>query len=156
MSTENKSGSTPEGICPLNIALYVSGSIKFYGGGEKILLLISSGLEKRGYSNKIHGNSLFSGIIRDPSGNDLNGIKYSEIPYKNETFPLNIFYQPFPPSDYIKKYDVNILMMWRIPSRGQLKKCIRSGKTFIFLFHGIGLEKLRREKRANGKEYYKA
>lgn len=127
-----------------NIGIFTANSLRFYSGGEIILINISKGLADLGIENTIYENESFPGPFRV----DDSYLKDREIEFERAKFqPVNrfssFFFQQIPFKKCLEINPVNLIIIWRLPSRRQMKELNSSLSKKIFLLHGIGFEKLR-------------
>ncbi len=126
----------------IRVNIFIPTSLRFYGGGEKLLILLSSRLNKIGFSTTIFGDKEYSGIKRvDDLGKDKFGITYIEIGMVQNHGIGKILYHSFPSSESLKNSKLNLIMIWRVPSLRQIKACTDSDSKCIFLLHGIGIDR---------------
>ena len=128
----------------MDIAIFLPSSLRSYGGGEIGLIKISKGLDNSGFKNTIYENESFAGPFR-VDDSFLNGIgaKYQRVKFRQLGKFGQLFFHPMPLKESLDEHSINMVMLWRLPSRGQMKEINSSDSKKIFLLHGIGLEKLR-------------
>ncbi|MCL5252469.1 MAG: glycosyltransferase [Candidatus Thermoplasmatota archaeon] len=132
------------GIIDSRINVIIPTSLRFYGGGEITAILLSSELSRLGVINTLYVDSIHSGITRVENLDLIHpGINYKEVPMVIGNRIENFFFHKFPSVNLLKSANVNLIFIWRIPSKKQLRSCIESGSKIVLLLHGIGLEELR-------------
>lgn len=128
----------------LSINLILPSSLNFYGGGEAMAISISSGMNKVGLKTILYDKKNYSGLSRVPDSylEDL-GVNRKQV----DMIPIGkikkIFFHDFPSKELLSEGSLNMILIWRVPSREQLKMVIYSEVPTIFLLHGIALEKIR-------------
>ena len=126
------------------LGLFLPSSLRFYGGGEIFLIKISKGLNNSGFKNTIYENESFTGPFRvDDSFLEKVGIKFQRIKFQKLGKFGQLFFHSMPFKESLGKHSINLIVIWRLPSRRQMKKLNCSDSKNIFLMHGIGMNKFR-------------
>lgn len=126
------------------VAIFHPLSLNFYGGGEVSIMNISKGLEQAGIGNVIYEDDAYSGLVRvDDSFLRREGVRFERVKMSNGSRLHNLLFQPMPLAEMLDEHTVNLIMLRRVPRKSDVRECNRSNSKKIFLFHGIGLERLR-------------
>ncbi len=126
------------------LGLFLPSSLRFYGGGEIFLIKISKGLINSGFKNTIYENESFTGPFRvDDSFLEKVGIKFQRIKFQKLGKFGQLFFHSMPFKESLSKHSINLIVIWRLPSRKQMKELNCSDSKNIFLMHGIGMDKFR-------------
>ncbi len=100
-------------------------------------------LNKLGFNTTIYGDDQYSGIKRvQELREDDYRITYKEIRMQQHRGIGRIMYHKFPSIDSLRIGALNLIMLWRVPSRNQIMACTDSSSKCILLLHGIGIDRL--------------
>ena len=121
----------------------MSGGLLYGGGGERIALQIvdylSSHLKDKvsliEHAKSISETRWNTNEIKQPA--EFRSVKYENINL------LKFLYQPMPPSSEYLPLGINMVMIYRIPSKRYLSELVSKQIPVIFLIHGISFEKIR-------------
>ena len=126
-----------------NVRFFLSGGLLYGGGGERIALQIvdylSSHLKDKvsliEHAKSISETRWNTNEIKQPA--EFRSVKYENINL------LKFLYQPMPPSSEYLPLGINMVMIYRIPSKRYLSELVSKQIPVIFLIHGISFEKIR-------------
>lgn len=119
-------------------------SLKFYGGGEITALTISSELNKIGIPNVLYGSNESPNVTRvEHIDTQTLNVDYRDSEMESENGVKHFFFHKFPSLKLLQSARLNLILIWRIPSKRQIETCKLSGSSTVLMLHGIGLEKLR-------------
>jgi glycosyltransferase involved in cell wall biosynthesis len=124
------------------VGLYSDNKLRFFGGGEVIIMDIGNFLTDSG---------LDTIVSDDINSKDINRIDLKVLNHylRCNYVPTNYveigviksFYHPMPNLSELEKRDVNLISIRRIPSLDYLKSVNKISSEIVFTCHGIGIEK---------------
>ncbi len=128
------------------VRIYSEFPLTYYGGGERLILMIYQKLRQILIQVSIVENTSHrlekrvpEEIIKNAVGSDLKAINFHRF-----GFP-GFLYQDIPPLDELtfSSNSISLIFARRIPPRSVLRKLKTSSNRFIFCLHGIALERFR-------------
>ena len=131
----------------IRVGIFSSASLEFYGGGEVTVIELANSLTSLGYDVTVYSDSTSKNIIRKSSAEieRMLNCKHKKVDYlRNKSFLLPSFlFQPLPPISSLQENHVNLLLLYRLPTRKYLKSLGRnSSLKCLFLMHGIVLSQV--------------
>ena len=124
------------------MGIFSSSSLEFYGGGEVTVIELANSLISMGYDVTVYSDSTYNGVVRKSSSDveKMLRCKHSKVDYlkrKNSLKPSFLF-QPLPAVQYLRENDVNLILLYRLPTRKYLKSIARNPSIkCLFLMHGV-------------------
>lgn len=145
LNTDNNLHLEPQQI---RVGIFSSSSLEFYGGGEFIIIELANSLARRGYHVTVYSDLNYRNVSRISSSSVDEKLlcKHQRVPYFCEKSFLmpHFLYQPLPAYDSICQNDINLIMLYRLPSSRYFKEVIlRSDKAIVFMMHGVVLNQIR-------------
>ena len=130
----------------VRVGIFSSSSLEFYGGGEVTVIELANSLSSMGYDVTVFSDSAYKGIVRKSplEIEKMLKCKHSKVDYLGSKSFLNpsFLLQPLPAVQSLQENVVNLMLLYRLPSRKYLKTIamIPSVKC-IFLMHGLVFNK---------------
>ena len=126
----------------IKVGIFSSSSLEFYGGGEVTVIELANSLTSMGYDITVYSDSAYNGIVRKSSSeiDMMLKCKHSKIEYQKRKNPLtpSFLFQPLPAIQSLRENDVNLMLLYRLPSRKYLKSIARNRSAkYLFLMHGV-------------------
>lgn len=118
--------------------------LEFLGGGEAFEITLGNFLGREGYSVELvsDANSRATHRVTTQSIQSQLQVSYSRIPFER-TVTTNRFPvapHPLPPVDVLDRFDISLVMVYRVPPASYLIKLRRTKVPIVFMVHGISFE----------------
>lgn len=130
-----------EGVSSLNVSIVIPEKLSYGGGGEMFVAEVSKYLKSRKFNVTIIQKGTNNEFDLDTDNSSNNGVPIITLEYERVTaIGLKFFSQPLPKMAFFKRFDVNMIMCYRLPAKKSIIEMKKEGISVVFLFHGITFE----------------